>query len=1109
MGMKLSGVVLRVDGGEQAQKTLDEVGNAIKRNRQEMAKLEATYGKNSKDTAYLAQRSSLMQKQLEEQRKATQALRETREKYVASGKATEEQLGKLDMQILRSETSERQLERGIRECNAAMDAQKGSAQGAADAVGGASDKLDKGKKSWDEYAKSVEKAGEKVEKAGSKMTRYVTTPVLGMGVTAGKLAMDLEDSIYEVATLPGVLTGSLEEQQRQVEEYKQLLIDASNLSGTAATDLASAQYQAVSAGIAVEDSIYWAQRAAMAAKGGRSDAETVVSGASSVYNAWGAQKSGGLDHILDVMMTAQNRGKTDVGQLASQIGQVTGMAPQLGVGMEEVFAAIAAMTLGGMSTSGSVTGLKAVMSSVIKPTAEAQEEAKRLGLAFDAAALQAKGLTGFLQDVSDKTGMDVESLGKLFGSVEGLNQVLALGTSAAEDYASILQEMEGASGVVDQAFETRVSSRAEQLAASMNRLKNAGAEFGEALLPAVDMGAEMLESVSGAIAGLDDGSKRAVITLGAVAAATGPVLKFTGTLMKNLTTILSVLRNPYVAAGIGIAALTTTLVTANEPARRLQEALDGIDVTLSEEAKSNIAQGINDGVAAAQQDWEIYCKAKVTIDDKNVQEQLTTLVSNALSDGMVTLGEKTQLESMRTETLDPLIASGTQEGGIVGLLAGDLQGAVDEFYELLAVVYREGNSATDDEIAALETAMGKVRELAGEMLQLRTDIDGAEKSLQGKAGVTVAGGYGDLRTVGEAAAYTVYTASQLQAEISNNLELARQTAQDVTGSTTASQAEKDAAQAAYDRAKADADAQSAQVQADMEAALSAQWRGWMGRSGNAGAMADITRAGQLLDVLSAIQAVQQMPGSVDVQQELRNRIAPGTLGALGFDYFEDALGLFDSGTSYPVTAMQQLQRDATEAIKGMWGDINVEDNPAMAMLQAWMDAGVDVSALDLSAMPQAIQDALRVSMVDADVESIGTEAMEAIGQGVTDGSEDAADDAGEAGAKVGAALGNVGDMRAVGLAAARALGSGITAGQGYAVGAAQLLADSVSAALSGAGSGVRPITRGTLSGSAGSVDNSVNVSIQHADMRGDEDVSALAGRIAAYSRTAAYGFGIG
>lgn len=1107
MGMKLSGVVLRVDGGEQAQKTLDKVGNAIKKNRQEMAKLEATYGKNSKDTNYLAQRSSLMQKQLEQQRKATQALRETREKYVASGKASEEQLGKLDMQILRSETSERQLERGIRECNAAMEAQKSAAAGAADAVNGASDKLDKGKKSWDEYAKSVEKAGEKLEKAGGKMSRYVTTPVLGMGVTAGKLAMDLEDSIYEVATLPGVLTGSIEEQQKQVDEYRRLLIDASNLSGAAATDLAAAQYQAVSAGISVEDSIYWAQRAAMAAKGGRSDAETVVSGASSVFNAWG-QKSGGLDHILDVMMTAQNRGKTDVGQLASQIGQVTGMAPQLGVGMEEVFAAIAAMTLGGMSTSGSVTGLKAVMSSVIKPTAEAREEAERLGLSFDAAALQAKGLTGFLQDVADKTGMDVESLGKLFGSVEGLNQVLALGTSAAEDYASILQEMEGASGVVDQAFETRVSSRAEQLAASMNRLKNAGAEFGEALLPAVDMGAEMLESVSGAIAGLDDGSKRAVITLGALAAATGPVLKITGTLMKNLTTILSVLRNPYVAAGIGIAALTTTLVTANEPARRLQEALDGIDVTLSEEAKSNIAQGINDGVAAAQQDWEIYCKARVTVDGTDVQQQLTDMVQTALSDSMVTLGEKTQLEGLRDTMLAPLIASGTQEGGIVGLLAGDLQAAVDEFYALLEVVYREGNSATDDEIASLETAMGKVRELAGEMLQLRTDIDGAEKSLQGKAGVTVAGGYGDLRTVGDAAAYTVYTAAQLQAEISDNLEVSRKAAQDVTGSADATKAEKDAAQAAYDSAQADADARSAQVQADMEAALAAQWSGWTSRAGNAGAMADITKAGQLLDVLSAIQAVQQMPGSVDVQEELRRRIAPGTLEALGYGYFADSEGLFDSGNAYPVTAMQQLQRDASEAFKEMQGSINVEDNPATAMLQAWMDAGVDVSALDLSAMPETIQDALRISMVDADPASIGTEAMEAIGQGITEGGEGTAEDAGEAGAKVGAALGNVGDTRAVGLAAARGLGMGISLGTPEAVNAASTLAAGVNAALAGAGS-VRPGVRGAATGAGSSVDNSVNVNIQHADMRGEEDVSGLAGRIAAYSRGAAFGLGIG
>ena len=180
----------------------------------------------------------------------------------------------------------------------------------------------------------------------------------------------------------------------------------------------------------------------------------------------------------------------------------------------------------------------------------------------------------------------------------------------------------------------------------------------------------------------------------------------------------------------------------------------------------------------------------------------------------------------------------------------------------------------------------------------------------------------------------------------------------------------------------------------------------------------------------------------------------------------------------------------------------------MAMLQAWMDAGVDVSALDLSAMPQAIQDALRVSPADADTESIGTEAMEAIGQGVTDGSEDAADDASEAGAKVGASLDNVGDMRAVGLAAARGLGMGISLGTPEAVNAASTLAAGVNAALAGAGS-VRPGVRGAATGAGSSVDNSVNVNIQHADMRGEEDVSGLAGRIAAYSRGAAFGLGIG
>ena len=57
MGVRLSNIVLRVDGGDKAQKTLNDVSRAMSMNQMELKKLEAAYGHSSKDMDYLAQRS--------------------------------------------------------------------------------------------------------------------------------------------------------------------------------------------------------------------------------------------------------------------------------------------------------------------------------------------------------------------------------------------------------------------------------------------------------------------------------------------------------------------------------------------------------------------------------------------------------------------------------------------------------------------------------------------------------------------------------------------------------------------------------------------------------------------------------------------------------------------------------------------------------------------------------------------------------------------------------------------------------------------------------------------------------------------------------------------
>lgn len=453
------------------------------------------------------------------------------------------------MKILKSQTDEAKLTAEIQKCNAAMqkaqeqqqalgDATEETGQAADDAASAQANLAESTSEAGNQQRSAAENAkhyGEALDKlakgatqAGKALTKVLTLPIVGMGTASVKYGMELEDAVYEVATLPGVLSGTQEQRQQQIRDLTDELIDASNDAHTAATELASATYDAISAGVAPEDAAYWAERAAMAGKAGRSDASTVINGASSIYNAWGAKASGGLDHILDSMITAQNLGKTTVGELSSQIGQVSGLAPQLSLSMEEVLSSVAALTAGGLSTSSAITGLRGVLSAVIKPTSEAAEMAKELGIDFSAAGLKAKGFTGFLAEIASVTEGDSEKLGKLFGSVEGLNAVMMLGTTAADKYHSILAEMTSASGTLDAAFETRVSSRSAQLEGAMNRLKNTGVELAQNLYPAVDAVTNAIGGVADYVGQLDAGTQQTIVKLGLMAAALGPTLTGVG-----------------------------------------------------------------------------------------------------------------------------------------------------------------------------------------------------------------------------------------------------------------------------------------------------------------------------------------------------------------------------------------------------------------------------------------------------------------------------------------------------------------------------------------------------------------------------------------------------
>lgn len=1159
MSIRVSGITLRVEGAEQFASRLDTANKAMRRNAAEMKLLEATYA-NSKNSDYFGKQSELLTKQLEEQRKKTATLQQARDAYAQMPGADASKLEQLDLKILKSQTDEAKLTAEIQKCNAAMqkaqeqqqalgDATEETGQAADDAASAQANLAESTSEAGNQQRSAAENAkhyGEALDKlakgatqAGKALTKVLTLPIVGMGTASVKYGMELEDAVYEVATLPGVLSGTQEQRQQQIRDLTDELIDASNDAHTAATELASATYDAISAGVAPEDAAYWAERAAMAGKAGRSDASTVINGASSIYNAWGAKASGGLDHILDSMITAQNLGKTTVGELSSQIGQVSGLAPQLSLSMEEVLSSVAALTAGGLSTSSAITGLRGVLSAVIKPTSEAAEMAKELGIDFSAAGLKAKGFTAFLAEIASVTEGDSEKLGKLFGSVEGLNAVMMLGTTAADKYHSILAEMTSASGTLDAAFETRVSSRSAQLEGAMNRLKNTGVELAQNLYPAVDAVTNAIGGVADYVGQLDAGTQQTIVNLGLMAAALGPTLTGIGKMITAGKVLASVMTGPFGWAAAGVAliggGLTLAIKAAGAEAEEFRNRADAFELDFEAPDAVSMQEAIQKNLDQINLEYKNGIKLTSNV-WTDIGKQVQEAFDSAVADGKIDASEYADLSvKVGVRIMAEANDGATSDDVGVREVATQLQNAVADYNALLQTVYRKGNSATDEELNALQAALDRVMALRNQMMGLEAETESLEASTYKSYFDLVASGHGSEEAVASAAAYAIGVYQQKMAEIEaqRKAEIAisdeRQAEAKANG---ASKEELDAADVARTERQAEFDQEEAALRAEYQANVAALLDGLALRDKETSQY--ITEGGRVLKGMSSLAYAEASGSDYDKQDWVRQHATPELMARYS-----------DYGTLYGLNGwwndwnqVQAYIANPELLPMGQWeAAFNAIQAGYRADYDKWLDSEtpsgmVDINALIAQAFDGSVEnvdagmasgtlaDYMRLMLfADNGVDALGSDAMEAIGSGITESSQGLQETTQDAVAPVQETLDDLSNQEKTGKAVGVSLAAGILSSKRMTQQAAAEIRDAVNSTLAGIGfsgtltlpgagliqrSGLLPST--TYVG--GNTDFSTNVVIRSANFQSQTTPRVFAEQVSALNRAKLAGYGV-
>ena len=155
----------------------------------------------------------------------------------------------------------------------------------------------------------------------------------------------------------------------------------------------------------------------------------------------------------DAFFTAMRLGNTTVQDLAASVGRVTATAAGLNISIDEILGAVAVMTNQGVKADEAVSGLKEALANVVHPSADAAKEAARLGIKFNQTELRAKGLQGFLKEITSSSRFTASSMSKLFTSVEGANAIMQVTSGNMSFFNDTMVKMGQKAGATQKGFD--------------------------------------------------------------------------------------------------------------------------------------------------------------------------------------------------------------------------------------------------------------------------------------------------------------------------------------------------------------------------------------------------------------------------------------------------------------------------------------------------------------------------------------------------------------------------------------------------------------------------------------------------------------------------------
>ncbi|EAC4671929.1 phage tail tape measure protein [Listeria monocytogenes] len=393
----------------------------------------------------------------------------------------------------------------------------------------------------EQFGNMLEKSGQKLTKAGTAMTVGFTAPIVAGMVKSTKAYLDFDNEVTEVNSLLRESNESAKEfgaRYTQVFDYAQ---KASVKYGVSSEQTMLGMKEMVKKGYDINQTMASMPAIFNAARASGDEFETVMSVTTSTLEQFGMiskdtnKQMEYTNKVADVLTYVADKtaaGFSDMGTAMNYVGPIS---HSLGYSLTDTAAAVGLLSNRGIEGQKAGTGLRGMLTSLLKPSKSAAEAMASVGLTIEDNNGNMKTLPTLLDDINDKTKKMTKTqknsfLTMIFGRepLSAVNTLLEAGGDSLRKYSKGADEANGYTKQVADNMRKASKFGVDQFKASLEVLEqNVGQKLMPALTPIIEWANKMIDKFND----LSGAQQQSIIKWAGILAATGPVLMIGGKLV--------------------------------------------------------------------------------------------------------------------------------------------------------------------------------------------------------------------------------------------------------------------------------------------------------------------------------------------------------------------------------------------------------------------------------------------------------------------------------------------------------------------------------------------------------------------------------------------------